>query len=482
MNDLYLGLTLAAPELILAIGIMFVLIFGAVRGDEGAGAVSLLCGALLMAAAAVAAFGPDGEAFSGSFTVDTMARFAKTVMALAGLVVIILAQGHFDRMKSMRFEFPILVLLAILGMYMMVSAGDLIALYIGLELQSLSLYVLASIARNDEKSSEAGLKYFVLGALSSGLLLYGISLIYGFTGAMNFEAIRASIDVSSHNIGLTFGLVFLISGLAFKVSAAPFHMWTPDVYEGAPTPVVAFFAGAPKMAAMILLVRVLETAFGGITQQWQQVLLALAVLSFIVGGLGGLKQTNIKRLLAYSSIINMGYVLLALAVSSALGVSAILVFFLIYVVDTLGLFAAQLALQKDQKSIENISDVSGLAKSDMPMAIVITVLVLSMLGMPPMGGFWGKFMVFGAALSGSAWLWPYAAAGLVASVVAGFYYLRILKLIWFDAPQVQFDSSPSEARLVAIILAIIAFPVMMVALSLIYPVAERAGALFGNAL
>jgi len=403
-------------------------------------------------------------------------------MAMAGVVVIILAQGHFDRLKAMRFEFPILVTLAILGMFMMVSAGDLIALYIGLELQSLSLYVLASFARNDEKSSEAGLKYFVLGALSSGLLLYGISLIYGFTGAMNFEAIRAALTGSSHNIGLTFGLVFLMSGLAFKISAAPFHMWTPDVYEGAPTPVVAFFAGAPKMAAMILLVRILETAFGGISQQWQQVLLALAILSFIVGGLGGLKQTNIKRLLAYSSIINMGYALLALAVSSSLGVSAILVFFLIYIVDTLGLFAAQMALQKDGKSIENISDIAGLSKSDMPLAIAITVLILSMLGMPPLAGFWGKFMIFGAALSGSAWLWPYAAAGLVASVVAGFYYLRLLKLMWFDAPITGFEPSPSEARLVAIASAIIAFPVMMVALSIIYPVAKRAGALFGYAL
>lgn len=471
--DLHTDLALSATEIILALGLMAALLLGAFRKDQGSSAVSIFCGATLIVAALVAAFGPSGTAFSGSFIADPVSAFAKVVIYVCALLIIILGQGYFDRLNQMRFEFPILVGLSALGMSMMVSAGDLIAMYIGLELQSLALYVLASFQRNDAKSSEAGLKYFVLGALSSGLLLYGCSLIYGFTGEMNFQAIAKQLDGAPYNIGLIFGLVFLISGLAFKVSAAPFHMWTPDVYEGAPTPVVAFAAGAPKFAAMVLISRVLETGFMNNPAQWQQVILVLAVMSFLIGGLGGLMQKDFKRLLAYSSIANMGYALLAVAVASDLGVSALLIFFVLYCVDTIGLFACQMALSEKGKAVTEIKKLAGLAKHDMVLTLAITVLMLSLLGMPPLSGFWAKFSVFGAALS-KEWLWPYAALGLAASVISAFYYLRIIKLMWFDTSEIMFDKSPFEARLIGIAAAIFAFPLVWIALTYLYPLAMRA--------
>lgn len=479
MDEFVTALNLALPEIIIALGVMIVLVFGAFRGDKASGAVSLLSGATLLAAAFTAAFGPSGIAFSGSFVVDGVSAFAKAVMYVSAIVVIILGQGFFERLGQARFEFPVLVMLATLGMSMMVSAGDLIAMYIGIELQSLALYVLAAFRKNDQKSAEAGLKYFVLGALSSGLLLYGASLVYGFTGAMNFDAIAKALNGES-NIGLLFGLVFLISGLGFKVSAAPFHMWTPDVYEGAPTPVVAFAAGAPKLAAMVLLTRLLQSGFGEQVHQWQQVVLALSVLSFLVGGLGGLMQKDFKRLLAYSSIANMGYALLAVAVSSQIGVSALLLFFVLYSIDTIGLFACQMALNKGGDSVTKIEHLAGLAKQNMPLTLAITVLVLSVLGLPPLGGFFAKFFVFGAALSGNASLWPFAAAGLVASVIAGFYYLRILKLMWFDAPVIQFDKPAFEAKWIGYAAAIGSFPVAMIALAALYPLAQSVAKAFGH--
>lgn len=470
--DLTLGLNLALPELILAVGVLAILVYGAVRGDKGAFSVSILSGAVLIGAAIAATSTAHGTAFMGSFVSDGVSKFAKVAMYIAAIFAIILGQGYFNRQKSLRFEYPVLIMLATLGMSMMVSAGDLIALYIGLELQSLSLYILAAIRRDDAKSSEAGLKYFVLGALSSGLLLYGASLIYGFTGSMNFAAIAAAAD--PQNVGLIFGLVFLLAGLAFKISAAPFHMWTPDVYEGAPTPVVAFFAGAPKFAAMVLIVRVLETGFASVFDQWQQVLLALSVLSFIVGGFGGLMQKDFKRLLAYSSIANMGYALLAVAAGSVLGVQALLLFFVLYMVDTLGLFACLMALNRNGEPVTRIDQFAGLAKLNMPLTIAFTILALSVLGMPPFAGFWGKFFVFGAALEPGSNLWPFAAAGLVASVVAAFYYLRLLKLMWFDAPAGEVDASPAEAKWIGYAAAAVSFPIAMVALTWLYPLAETA--------
>ena len=466
------GLNLALPELILSVGILIILVFGAIRGDKGMTSVSALSGALLIGAAFAAVFDGHGNAFSGAFINDGIAVFAKVAIYIAGIFVIVLGQGYFDRLGNRRFEFPILVLLATLGMSMMVSAGDLIALYIGLELQSLSLYVLAAFRRDDPKSSEAGLKYFVLGALSSGLLLYGASLIYGFAGSMNFHDIAHSA-VTNPTTGLIFGLVFLISGLAFKVSAAPFHMWTPDVYEGAPTPVVAFAAGAPKFAAMVLFARVLQTGFGAQVEQWQQVLLCLSVLSFVIGSLGGLMQKDFKRLLAYSSITNMGYALLALAAGQG-GLSSLLMFFVLYMVDTLGLFSCQMAVVRRGEAVSRIDQMAGLAKTNMPLALAITALALSVLGMPPFSGFWGKFFVFGAAIK--AGLWPFAAAGLVASVVAAFYYLRIIKLMWFDASSGDTEKSPAEAKWIALASALFSFPGVAIFLYFVYPLAQAAAA------
>ena len=474
--DFNLALNLALPEAILAVSSLLILVFGAFRGDKGTISVSALCGVALIAAAFAAAFGHQGSAFNGSFVVDGVALFAKVAIYIAAVIIIVLGQGYFDRIGAARFEFPILIVLAALGMSMMVSAGDLISLYVGLELQSLALYVLAAFRRDDARSSEAGLKYFVLGALSSGLLLYGASLVYGFAGSMNFHDIAQSATTNL-SVGLIFGLVFLICGLAFKVSAAPFHMWTPDVYEGAPTPVVAFAAGAPKFAAMVLFARVLQTGFEAQIDQWRQVILVLAVLSFVVGALGGLMQKDIKRLLAYSSIANMGYALLAIA-AGAVGIPALLMFFALYMVDTLGLFTVQMALSRKGEPVTRIDQLAGLSKVNMPMTIVMTILSLSVLGMPPFAGFWTKYFVFGAAIT--AHLWWFAAAGLVASVVAAFYYLRILKLMWFDAPAGDMDKPPLEAKWIAYAAAAFSFPGVIIFLIYVYPLAQSAAQGFGS--
>ena len=474
--DFNLALHLGLPETILAIASLLILVFGAFRGDKGMISVSALCGVALIAAAFAAAFGHQGSAFGDSFVVDGVALFAKVIIYIAAVFIIVLGQGYFDRVGGARFEFPILIVLATLGMSLMVSAGDLISLYVGLEMQSLAMYVLAAFRRDDAKSSEAGLKYFVLGALSSGLLLYGASLVYGFAGSMNFHDIAQSATTNL-NVGLIFGLVFVIAALAFKVSAAPFHMWTPDVYEGAPTPVVAFAAGAPKFAAMVLLARVLQTGFAHQSWQWQQVLLVIAVLSFVVGALGGLMQKDIKRLLAYSSIANMGYALLAVA-AGTVGIPALLMFFVLYMVDTLGLFTVQMALSRKGVPVTRVDQLAGLSKVNMPMTIVLTILALSVLGMPPFGGFWAKYFVFGAAIT--AHLWWFAAAGLVASVVAAFYYLRILKLMWFDAPAGEIDKAPRETKWIAYAAAAFSFPIVIVFLIYVYPLAQTAASGFGS--
>jgi NADH-quinone oxidoreductase subunit N len=361
-------------------------------------------------------------------------------------------------------------------MSMMASAGDLISLYVGIELQSLALYVLAAFNRDDARGSEAGLKYFVLGALSSGLLLYGASLIYGFAGSMRFEEIAVAA-AGSEGTGLIFGLVFLLCGLAFKISAAPFHMWTPDVYEGAPTPAVAFFAAAPKLAALVLIARTLGTGFEVIADQWRQVVLAIAVLSFLVGAFGGLMQKNIQRLLAYSSIANMGYALLAIAAGTTAGVQAMLAFGVLYIIDVTGVFACLLALSRNGRPIVNIADLAGLNVDRPGTAIVITFLSLSVLGMPPFSGFWAKVFVFGAAIEGG--LWVFAALGLAASVVAAFYYLRIIKLIWFDPSPGLTDPAPRDAQWVAYAAAAFCFPLVLFALGFLDRFAGVAAASLG---
>ncbi|RZJ84332.1 MAG: NADH-quinone oxidoreductase subunit N, partial [Brevundimonas sp.] len=347
------------------------------------------------------------------------------------------------------------------------------------ELHSLALYVLAAFHRDDLKASEAGLKYFVLGALSSGLLLYGASLIYGFSGSMRYEDI-AAYAASNPGVGLLFGLVFLICGLAFKVSAAPFHMWTPDVYEGAPTPVVALFATAPKVAAMVLTARVLDGAFAGSHDQWAQVTVIISLISFAVGAFGGLAQKDLQRLLAYSSIANIGYAFLGITAGTDSGLQAMLIFMTLYVIDQFGFFAILLALSRGGRPIRNISDLAGLKKERPVTAIALTILSLSVLGMPPLSGFWAKYYVFGAAAN--AGLWIPAALGLVASVVAAFYYLRIIKLMWFDEPQseAKTDKAPFEAKSIGWLSAAFAFPLVIAALSFIEPAARAAASGFGG--
>ena len=478
MPDLIPALHLAASELTLAVGALVLLLVGAFGGDRSTRLVSIGSVALLVAGAAIAATGPLGQAFNGAYVADPLAVYGKVVIYLASAVAVILGDGWMARTRIAKAEYPILIVLASVGMGMMASSGDLISLYVGIELHSLALYVLAAFHRDNLRASEAGLKYFVLGALSSGLLLYGASLIYGFTGSMNYEAIAAFASANP-STGLVFGLVFLICGLAFKISAAPFHMWTPDVYEGAPTPVVALFATAPKMAAMVLIARVLTEGFAGSHDQWAQVLVMISLLSFAVGAFGGLAQKDMQRLLAYSSIANIGYALLGITAGTEAGLQAMLMFMTLYVIDQFGFFAILLSLSRGGRPIRTIADFAGLRQTRPVTAMALTVLSLSVLGMPPLSGFWAKYYVFGASVQAGYWM--VAAAGLVASVVAAFYYLRIIKLMWFDAPpqDAEMDKAPVETLTIGWASAFFAFPLVMIALVWLAPLTKAAASGFG---
>ena len=473
MTDLSSALQLAAPELTLAVGGLVLLMLGAFTGEKSTRLISGLSILLLAAASVLAAVGPLGTAFNGAYVADPLAVYGKVAIFLSAAVAIVLGDGWIHRNGIAKFEYPVLIVLASVGMSMMASSGDLISLYIGIEMHSLALYVLAAYHRDNLKASEAGLKYFVLGALSSGLLLYGASLIYGFAGSMRFVDI-AAFATANPGPGLIFGLVFLICGLAFKVSAAPFHMWTPDVYEGAPTPVVALFATAPKIAAMVLIIRVLVEGFGVAHGQWAQVVILISLISFAVGSFGGLMQKDIQRLLAYSSIINIGYALLGVAAGTEAGVQATLMFMTLYAIDQFGFFAVLLSLSRNGRPIRKISDLAGLKKDRPLTAVALTILSLSAVGIPPMSGFWGKFFVFGAAADAGYWM--AGAAGLVASVVAGFYYLRIIKVMWFDTPEfdVTTDKSPLEAKWIALAAAAFCFPLVIVALTWLEPLTRAA--------
>ncbi len=470
---------IATPEIILASSALGLLVLGAFAGKAGRLMVSWGAIAALCWAADAAATGPEGVAFSGALIADGASAFAKVVIYLETAVAIYLGERWLARVGNPSFEYPVLIVLAALGMGMMASAGDLISLYIGIELQSLALYVLCAFRRDDARASEAGLKYFVLGALSSGLLLYGASLIYGFSGSTHFADIgRATTGAAG--TGVVFGLVFLICGLAFKVSAAPFHMWTPDVYEGSPTPVTALLAAAPKIAAMVLFARVLTQAFPHAITQWSQVITAIALISVTVGALGGLVQNNLKRLLAYSSIANIGYALLGLASGSQTGLQAMLMFMTLYVIDVTGFFACLLALSRNGKPMETLSSLSGLVRERPALAVAITILSLSVLGLPPLSGFWAKFYVFKAAVSTHG-LEGAAVYGLVMSVAAAFYYLRVIKTMWFDAPEGATDAPPFDARLIALGAAAFSFPLVMPALSVLDALAATAAKAFGLA-
>jgi NADH-quinone oxidoreductase subunit N len=431
------------PELILAVGALVLLMIGAYAGERSTPAVNVLAVLVLAVAALVVAFGGgEGSAFGGAFVVDTFARFMKVAALIASAVAIIMAQRFARAERFDRFEFPVLVLLATLGMLVMISANDLITLYLGLEMNSLASYVVAAIHRDDARSSEAGLKYFVLGALSSGMLLYGASLVYGFTGHTGFEPIAAALVVDGRTVGLVVGLVFVLAGLAFKISAVPFHMWTPDVYEGAPTPVTAFFASAPKLAAMALIVRVVINAFAPIAPDWQQIVTFIAIASMALGSFAAIGQTNIKRLMAYSSIGHMGFALVGLAAGTEQGVQGVILYIVIYMVMTLGAFAAILAMRRGGQMIEEIDSLAGLARTKPAMAFLLGTILFSLAGIPPLAGFFAKYYVFLAAVqSGLYWL---AVIGVVTSVVGAYYYLRIVKVMYFDEPQGDFEALPPE--------------------------------------
>ncbi len=432
----------ALPELLLAVGAMVLLMIGVFRNDDAENGefIGGLAVALLVLASGLIYMQPDATVFlfEDAFMVDRFARFMKQLVIIGSIGALLLSFAYLRQTGALRFEYAVLVLLATVGMLMMVSANDLISLYIGLELQSLALYVLAAFRRDSVRSSEAGLKYFVLGALSSGMLLYGSSLIYGFTGSTSFPVIAGVAMVTDGvlNIGLIFGLVFLLVGLAFKIAAVPFHMWSPDVYEGSPTPVTAFFAAAPKMAAMALLIRVLASAFPNAADQWQQIIVFVAIASMLLGSFAAIGQTNIKRLMAYSSIGHIGFALVGLAANSQEGARGVLVYLAIYLIMTLGTFACILAMRRKDEMIEDINELSGLAKTNLPMAVVLGMLMFSMAGIPPLAGFFAKFYVFAAAVK--AGLWPLAIIGVLASVVGAFYYLRIVKLMFFDEAREKF--------------------------------------------
>lgn len=425
-------LLIILPEIILAVFAMLALL-GAVYTSKDAAAPLLiwLTAGLMVALAGWIAISADGTnvAFGGMFVDDGFSRFAKVVILLAAASVLAMGQDYMLRRGLLRFEFPVLVALAVVGMMVMVSAGDLMALYMGLELQSLALYVVASLRRDSVKSTEAGLKYFVLGALSSGLLLYGASLIYGYSGTTLFSGIIETAQDGKVSIGLLFGLVFLISGLAFKVSAVPFHMWTPDVYEGAPTPVTAFFATAPKVAAMALFARVLHDAFGMAVADWSQIIALLSLASMFLGAVAAIGQRDIKRMMAYSSISHMGFALMGLAAGNVFGVQAMLIYMAIYVTMNVGTFAFILMMEKDGQPVTDIRALNQYAARETGKALAMLILLISLAGLPLTLGFFGKFYVLRAAYEGGLiWL---AVAGVLASVIGAFYYLRIVYYMYF---------------------------------------------------
>ncbi len=446
MSQLLPPLGAVLPELVLAVSAIVLILIGAFRGEGSANLVTGLAIAVLAAAGVLVLLQPATEitAFNGSLEIDAFGRFMKVLASIGALVSLIMSVDWQAREKQAKFEYAVLVVIATLGMFMLVSAGDLIALYLGLELMSLSLYVVAAINRDSVRSTEAGLKYFVLGALSSGMLLYGASLIYGFTGSVNFLQIAAVAKEPS--IGLIFGLVFLVAGLCFKVSAVPFHMWTPDVYEGAPTPVTAFFASAPKVAGMAIFVRVLIEAFPHVSHQWQQIVAFVSLASMVLGAFAAIGQRNIKRLLAYSSIGHMGFALVGLAAGTTEGVRGVLVYMAIYLVMTLGTFACVLTMRRKGQAVETVEDLAGLARRNPLMALMLGALMFSLAGIPPLAGFLAKYYVFVAAIQ--AGLYGLAVVGVLASVVGAFYYLRVVKIMYFDEPVDAFDPMPTELKAV----------------------------------
>ena len=448
MTWMSLNWTLALPEIVLSCCGMAILILGVVsRGNFFRLGCMLTVGAFLLTAMLVLS-GANGVGYSGLFVTDAYSVFVKLLVLAAATLGGVMSLDYNEHENLRRFEFPVLMLFSTVGMMLMASATSLMTMYMGVELMSLSIYVLAAFARDELRSSEAGLKYFVLGSLASGLLLYGVSLIYGFTGSMDFALLaKALSDPASASPGLVVGIVFVLSGLALKVSAVPFHMWTPDVYEGAPTPVTAFMASAPKVAAMALLVRLMASPFGHLLAQWQQLIVLMSIASMLLGSLAAIGQRNFKRLMAYSSIGHMGYALIGLAAGTQAGVRGVLIYLVTYVFMNIGTFALIIAMRRRGRAVEGITDLAGLGRTDPAMALGLAVFMFSMAGIPPFSGFWGKYFIFTAAVQQG--MWALAVIGVLTSVIGAFYYIRIIKVMYFDAPDEAFDVRPASLSFVA---------------------------------
>lgn len=453
----YTAMILAiGPELWLAVAGLFGVLLGAFLKDRFNGLSFKFGAVVLFAAAAFSLLNYEGgEAFNGLVRTNSFVNFAKFVSFAIGGVALIMSEGFLRRHNTIRYEYALLTIFACFGMGMILSAADLMTLYMGVETLSLSSYVLAAFHRDSARSSEAGLKYFVLGALASGMLLYGASLVYGFTGSTEYLAIAAA----EPSLGMTFGMVLMIVGLAFKVSAAPMHIWTPDVYEGAPTPVGAFFASAPKMASMVVFANVMFTVFGDVMDQWQLILSIIAGLSMMIGALGGLTQTNFKRLIGYSSIANVGYALMAVAAGRELGAGPLLVFMTLYVIASLGLFAGVLAMRRKGGMVEGIHELGGLMRKRPWLAIALSILIFSIAGLPPFGGFFGKWEVLNAGIE--AGLIPLAVILVLASVISLGYYLRLVKIMWFDQPTERFEAIDGSVSMTVILTALVSGIVFM---------------------
>jgi NADH-quinone oxidoreductase subunit N len=470
------SLALTLPEIILTIGAIVLMMAAAYAGDRHARLITWLA-VLTLGVGALFIPGINdagGVAFDGLFVADSFSAFAKVLVYAAAAISLVAASAWFSRDGDYRAEYPVLILLSTVGMGMMVSAGDLLTLYVGLELQSLAAYVLASFQRTDNRSAEAGLKYFVLGALASGILLYGISLLYGFTGSTLFGDISTALRTDGVSRGELFGLVFVMAGIAFKVSAVPFHMWTPDVYEGAPTPVTAFFASAPKVAAMALLTRVAIEGMGPATFEWRQIVIFMALASTILGGVAAIGQPNIKRLLAYSSINNVGFALIGLAAANREGVAAILFYMAVYIVMTLGSFLVVLRMRSEaDEPVETIASLSGLSRTRPGLAAAMAIFMFSLAGVPPLFGFWPKFLVFDAAVRADlTWL---AAVGIATSAISAYYYLKIVKTMYFDEPAPAFSRVVDVPQTVLIAAAaLFVSPLGYLAIPLIQPLAANA--------
>jgi NADH-quinone oxidoreductase subunit N len=484
-------LTPAFPEIFLALAALLLLMAGVfVKAENITRTVSFASIIVLIAAIPFVVMVTDGRTvtFGGAFVTDTFAVYIKILVLVSAAAAILMSKDYLEIHGIERFEFPVLIVLATLGMMMMISANDLLALYLGIELQSLSLYVIASFQRDSIRSAEAGLKYFVLGALSSGLMLYGMSMIYGFAGTTSFDDL-AKIFYNLHGqapaMGVIIGMVFISAGLAFKVSAVPFHMWTPDVYEGAPTPVTALFAVAPKIAAMGLFIRVMTGPFGDLGNQWQQIIIFISIASMGLGAFAAINQTNIKRLMAYSSIGHMGYALIGLAVAGAVsdaamrsdGVQGTLVYLGVYMFMNIGTFACILLMKRDGRMVEGIDDLAGLSKTNPGLALVLSIFMFSMAGIPPLAGFLGKLYVFQAAIQSG--LYTLAIIGVLASVIGAFYYIRIIKVMYFDSPIEALDTGiSSEMKALLIVTGIVTVFLIFYPIPLITGAEKATAALF----